>query len=149
MVINPFICGAKMEAHSYYLPLCWGINLFATSDNFFSLMVKCMLDFCGLRVEELARKLVNIGCDGSNVFQGHRRSMTTQFKDKVVPFIIRMHCFAHQTNLAVITLSNVLLLHWSEGILQSMSVCFSHNLKKFTEFQKLVNLFNTKGNKIL
>jgi hypothetical protein len=68
-----------------------------------------MLDFCGLKVEELARKLVNIGCDGSNVFQGHRTSMTTQFKDKVVPYIFGMHCFAHQTNLAVISLSNVLL----------------------------------------
>jgi len=30
-----------------------------------------------------------------------------------------------------------------------MYVCFSHNLKKFTKFQKLVNLFNMKGNKIL
>jgi len=138
-----------MEAHSYCLPMCWEISLFVTSDNFFSLVVKCMLDFCGLKVEELARKLVNIGCDESNVFQGHRTSMTTQFKDKVVPFIIGMHCFAHQTNLVVITLSNVLLLHWLEGILQSMYVCFSHSLKKFTEFQKLVNLFNMKGKNIL
>ncbi len=30
------------------------VNLFATSDNIFSLMVKCMLDFGGLGVEELA-----------------------------------------------------------------------------------------------
>jgi hypothetical protein len=34
-------------------------------------MFKCMLDFGGLVVEELVGKLVNIGCDMSNVFQGH------------------------------------------------------------------------------
>jgi len=30
------------------------VSLLATFDNIFSLMVKCMLDFGGLRVEELA-----------------------------------------------------------------------------------------------
>jgi hypothetical protein len=81
-----------------------------------------MLDFGGLRVEELVRKLVNIGCDMSNVFQGHRTTMTMQFKDKVAPFITRMHYFAHQTNLVVITLSNVPLVHRLEGSLQNMYV---------------------------
>ncbi len=52
------------------------ISLSTTSNSLFSLMVKCMLDFGGLRVEKLARKLVNIDCDGSNVFQGHQISMT-------------------------------------------------------------------------
>jgi hypothetical protein len=83
-----------------------------------------MLDFGGLGVEELARKLVNIGCDESSVFQGYQTSMTMQSKNKVAPFITRMHCFAHQTNLAVITLSNVPLVHQLEGILQSMYVFF-------------------------
>jgi hypothetical protein len=36
-----------------------------------------------------------------------------------------------------------------EGILQSTYVFFSHSLKKFVEFQKLVDLFNMKDNKIL
>jgi len=31
-------------------------------------MVKCMLDFGGLKVEELVGKLVSIGCDESSVF---------------------------------------------------------------------------------
>jgi hypothetical protein len=44
------------------------VSLFATSDNILSLMVKCMLDFGGLRVKKLVRKLVNIGCDKSSVF---------------------------------------------------------------------------------
>jgi hypothetical protein len=71
------------------------VSLSTTSNNVFSLMFKCMLDFCGLRVEELVGKLVSIDCDMSNVFQGHQTSMTTQFKNKVAPFIIRVHYFAH------------------------------------------------------
>jgi hypothetical protein len=101
------------------------VRLFATFDNIFSLIVKCMLDFGGLGVKKLARKLMNIGCDGSNVFQGHQPGMTMQFKYKVAPLIIRVHCFAHRTNLVVITLSNVPLVHQLEGILQSMYVLFS------------------------
>jgi hypothetical protein len=66
------------------------INLFATFDNIFSLMVKCMLYFGGLGVEELVGKLVSIGSDKSSIFQGHRTCMTTQIKDKVAPFITRM-----------------------------------------------------------
>jgi hypothetical protein len=93
-----------------------------------------MMDFCGLRVEKLAKKLVSIRCDKSSVSQGHQRSITTQFKNKVIPFIIGMHCFAHRANLAVITLSNALLVHQLEGILQSIYVFFSHNSKKFVEF---------------
>jgi hypothetical protein len=40
-------------------------------------MVKCVLDFGGLGVEKLAGKLVSIGSNRSNVFQGHQTSMTT------------------------------------------------------------------------
>jgi hypothetical protein len=84
-----------------------------------------MLDFGSLGVEKLVGKLVNVGCEKSSVFQGHRIGMTTQFKDKVVPFITRMHFFAHHTNMAIITLSNVPLVHQLKGILQKMYGFFS------------------------
>jgi hypothetical protein len=49
--------------------LCFEVvSLFATFDNILSLMVKCMLDFGGLEVKKLVRKLVSIGCDKSSVF---------------------------------------------------------------------------------
>jgi hypothetical protein len=84
-----------------------------------------MLDFGSLGVEKLVGKLVSIGCYKSSVFQGHRTCVTTQFKDKIVPFIIIVHCFAQQTNLMIITLSNVPLVHQLEGILQIMYGFFS------------------------
>ncbi len=82
-----------------------------TSDNIFVLMLKCLLEFGGLRMEELGEKLVNIGCNVSSMFQGHRMGVTQQFKEKVVPFITRVHYFVHKTNLAVIILLDFLCIH--------------------------------------
>ncbi len=63
-----------------------------------------MLEFGGLRLEELGGKLVSMGSNGPNVFQGHQTSVTLQFKEKVAPFLSRVHCFAHKTNPMVFTL---------------------------------------------
>jgi hypothetical protein len=52
------------------------IGVFTTSNNIFELMVKGLLKFGGLRLEELIREIVNMGCNGSFVFQGHRTSVT-------------------------------------------------------------------------
>jgi hypothetical protein len=39
-------------------------------------LVKGYLDFGGLGLEKLGMKLVNMGYDGSNVFQGHQIGVT-------------------------------------------------------------------------
>jgi hypothetical protein len=44
------------------------MGMFATFNNIFGLMLKCLIDFGGLGLEGLVGKLVNIGCDGSSVF---------------------------------------------------------------------------------
>jgi hypothetical protein len=44
-----------------------------------------MINFRGLRLEELGKKLVN-GCDSSNVFQNNRTSVTLQVKKIVAHF---------------------------------------------------------------
>jgi hypothetical protein len=125
------------------------ISMFATSNNIFVFMLKCLLEFGGLSLEELCEKLVNIGCNGSSVFQGHKKGVTHQFEEKVVPFVIRVHYFVHKTNLVVIILSDVLFVHQLEFLLQSFYAFFAHNLKKFAKFQKLVDLLQTKVNKLL
>jgi hypothetical protein len=73
--------------------------------------------------------------------------MILQFKEKVSPFLSGVHCFAHETNLVVVTLSNLDLECWLEGILQNMYAFFTHNPKKFIEFRKFVNIMNLKKNK--
>ncbi len=38
---------------------------------FFSLVLKCMINFGGVKLEELGKKLVNMGCDSNSVFQSN------------------------------------------------------------------------------
>lgn len=123
------------------------VSTYVISNNIYVLMLKCLGDFGGLGLEDHMWKLVNIGYDASSVFQDHRTRVTQQFKEKATPFITWVHCFAHKTNLAVITLSNVLLVHRLE-LLQSFYAFFAHSLKIFVEFHKLANLLQMKGNKV-
>ncbi len=88
----------------------------------------------GYRLEELARKLVNMGCDGSSVFQGHQIGVTMEFKEVVAPFMSGVHCFAHKMKLVMIYLFDLPFVHQLEGVLQNLYVFFAHNVKKFLEF---------------
>ncbi len=87
------------------------VGMLATFDNIFSLMLKCLVEYGGLRLEELVGKLINNGCNGSNVLYGHKLGATLQFKEKVAPFATMVHYFAYKTNLVVIILLNVPLMH--------------------------------------
>jgi len=87
------------------------MGMFATSDNIFGLMLKCLIDFGGLGIKGIVGKLVNIGCDGSSMFQGHKTGVTQQFNEKVVPFVMWVHYFAHKTNITIIILFDVPFVH--------------------------------------
>jgi hypothetical protein len=75
VVIYPFIHGATMEK-DFDSTLCGIMDMFANFDNIFGLMLKCLIDFGGLNLKDLLGKLlgklVNIGYDNSNMFQGHK-----------------------------------------------------------------------------
>jgi hypothetical protein len=56
-----------------------GVETFGVStmfDNVLRLLLKTLAKFGGLGMEKLIGKVVNMGCDGSNIFQGHRTSVT-------------------------------------------------------------------------
>jgi hypothetical protein len=55
------------------------MGMFATFNNIFGLMLKCLINFGGLGSKDLVGKLVNIGCNGSNMFQGQRIGVIQQF----------------------------------------------------------------------
>jgi hypothetical protein len=44
------------------------VGMLATFDNIFSLMLKCLVEYGGLGLEELVGKLINNGCNGRSVF---------------------------------------------------------------------------------
>ncbi len=58
------------------------VDISITSNNIFVLMLK----FCWNRDGGIRGKLVNMNCDGLNVFQGHQTSVTLQLKEKIAFF---------------------------------------------------------------
>ncbi len=102
------------------------MGMSTTFDNIFFLMLKCLVEYGGLRLG-----LINNGCNGNNVLQGLKLGVTLQFKEEVALFVTRVHCFIYKTNLVVITLSSVFLVHQLEVLLQRLYAFFVHNPKKF------------------
>jgi hypothetical protein len=70
MVVNPLICGPSLE----------------DDGSPSSSMLKQLVLW-----PHLIMYLVNMGCDGCSVFQGHQMCATFQFKNEVVPILIKMH----------------------------------------------------------
>jgi len=103
----------------------------------------------GLAEGEVAKRLVCFGADGVSVFQGSRNGVTTQMRQHMAPFMFGMHCMAHRTNLAVEPLSNLPLVAKVEELCQSMYAYFSHSPKRHLEFQKLADLVETEGRRML
>ncbi len=101
----------------------------ATSNNIFVFMLKCLLEFGGLKLEELCEKLINIGYNGSNMFQGHKTRVTHQFKEKVAPFVTGIHYFVHNTNLAIIIMS-MSLLYINSSFSYKVSMPFLHIIQR-------------------
>jgi len=63
--------------------------------------------------------------------------VTLQFKDKVAPFVTKIHYFAHNTHLVVIILLDI-PFGASVGAFPTESLCFFVlSLKKFIKFQKM------------
>jgi len=45
-------------------------------------MLKCLFEFGGLGLGELVGKLLSMGCDGNNVFQGHQNKCDVAIQGK-------------------------------------------------------------------
>ena len=103
----------------------------------------------GMSALAIASGLVCFGADGVFVFQGSRSGVTTQLKDHVAPFMFGMHCMAHKTNLAVEPLSDLPIVGKIEDLCQAMYGYFSHSPKRHLEFQRLPDVLEIEGRKIL
>jgi hypothetical protein len=103
----------------------------------------------GLDDDDIANQLVSFDADGVSVFQGSRRGVTTQLQNNVAPFMLGIHCMAHRTNLAVEPLSNLPLVSKLEALCHGMYAYFSHNPKRHLKFQKLADVVETEGLRVL
>jgi hypothetical protein len=94
-------------------------------------------------------KLVYFGADGMSIFQGCRNGVTVQLQEHAAPFMFGVHCMAHCTNLVVQHLSDLPLVAKLESLCQALYAYFSHSSKRLLEFQKLVEMVETEGLRIL
>jgi hypothetical protein len=75
--------------------------------------------------------------------------VTKQIFDDHAPYSIGIHCMPHHTNLVVQILSGLPLVKHIESLLQTLHAYFAHSPKRYLEFTKLVEVMETKRNKIL
>jgi fatty acid desaturase len=101
-------------------------------------MLQILDSFVGVGAKDLGSKLISMACDDSSIFQDAKIGVITKMKKTVAPFMIKVHCFVQQTNLATLVLLKLSLVAWLEMLLQAMYVFFIHSFKKFIEFQKNV-----------
>jgi hypothetical protein len=64
----------------------------------------------GVLRDQIAQKLICFEVDDVNVFQGTKSGVTKQIKENYAPHFIRVYYMAHCTNLAMQTLSRLLLV---------------------------------------
>ncbi len=84
-------------------------------------------------------------CCPSCKWDGKRESK----EDRAIFHSIGVHCMAHHINLAVQTLSKLLLVMHLENLLQCLFSYLLHSPKRHLEFTKLAKNMATKGNKII
>ncbi len=61
------------------------------------MILKSLMANGGLAMEEISNKLISFGYDGVALFIGVHIGVTTQITTKATPFMLIIHCVAHQT----------------------------------------------------
>ena len=86
---------------------------------------------------------------GASMLQGKRNGVTNKLHVSHAPHMQDMHWMAHRSNLAVQYLSNLEMVAMIEILLAILPKYFSKSPKRHLELQKLTELFESKGKKIL
>lgn len=119
------------------------------AENLTHLIIESKISSAGLDSETVAKKLLNFGADGASTLQGNRSGVTLQVREKFAPFTIDVHCIAHRCKLAFKALSSLGIFSDIEKLLSVTHAYFCKNPKRFSEFQQLAELTETKGLKML
>ena len=89
------------------------------------------------------------GTDGTLVLQRKKNGVTNKLHISHVPYMQDMHYVAHRSNLAVQCLSDLEMVVRIETLLAALHKYFSKSPKHHLELQKLAELLESKGKKIL
>jgi hypothetical protein len=103
----------------------------------------------GLNEIFLLGKLICFGANGVSIFQGVKIGVTKHIKEFWVPFSMGFHCVAHRANLTLQSLYDLIFIARLDSFVTNFYGYFNHSPKRHLEFQRLVHILETIGNKIL
>lgn len=126
------------------------LEMGATTESIMTIILQNMVKFGGLIEKQLIFQWVCLGfqCDNNYFIYGHHKSIITQVKDNIVPYLIIVHYVVHQINLFIIVLTKLSLVSHIETLLQALCALFVHNPKNNLDLSKLAKTFDTKGQKL-
>ena len=119
------------------------------AENIAKMIVSALTNQGGLTPNEIRDRFMAFGADGASVLQGKRNGVTTKLQVSHAPHMQGMHCVAHRSNLAVQCLSDLEMVARIENLLAALHRYFSKSPKRHLELQKLAELLDSKGKKIL
>jgi len=90
------------------------------SNNLTPTIVRSLANLGGLLMVNIANKVVCFGAENVTIFQGLKIGVNVQFMNKQNPFIVCIHCMAHQCNLAMQIFSSLSLIVKNEAFFSFM-----------------------------
>ncbi len=120
-----------------------------SAENITKIIVGALSKQGGLTPQQIRDRFMAFGADGASILQGKRNGVTNKLQVSHAPHMQGMHCVAHRSNLAVQCLSDLEMVSRIETLLAALHMYFSKSPKRHLELQKLADLLETKGRKIL
>lgn len=102
-----------------------------------------------LATESLGEKLISFEANGHPSLKGFVIVVRTHFKKGYTPYLILMHCMAHQTSLVSSSLSNLSIVAKLEDLVIQAYNFFANSPKRHLELYSLATLVETKGLKLV
>jgi hypothetical protein len=72
-----------------------------TFDNLTFVIIRYCIIFGGMSKIDIANKVVYFGVDNVTIFQGLKTNVIVQLVNKHCPFVLGIHCMAHQCNFTI------------------------------------------------
>ena len=118
-------------------------------DHIIKMILGALTNEGGLTPHQIRDRFMAFGADDASVLQGKRNGVINKLQVSHAPHMQDMHCVAHRSNLTVQCLSDLEMVAMIETLLAALHKYFSRSPKCHLELQKLAELLESKGKKIL
>ena len=127
---------SRMSVHLYYVNKHWERQhcfvalprLHGSPDaaNIVTTLLAAIFSVLRMDKTHLASRVVMFACDGASVLQGVHTGVTTRLM-AIMPFVQRMHCYAHRFDLAAGILAEALAMIAAAALFSSPHTFYSHS----------------------